>query len=219
MWEGATANAFEGRLIFADPTADILFNFRDDAADTYDILAVPDANISEGQFLLPATLPVDAGAAAEAAHASDLEVFCYREYLPYPLLVTEIILYEFQVASAGSSDYLGAAIYEDADAGAQLTEGASVYAADGAVLVLDVTDVQLMPDWYRFCASQNDVSAQDWLAVAQTAEVTAVYNETVSEIRFGKATNASTGNADMPATTGALASTSEEMPIMAITSN
>lgn len=216
--EGTTANAYEFFLTTADVTADIIYQIRDDAADTYYPIAVPDDTLTTSQFTLPSGIPVGA-ASAEDALAGDLDVVCYREYLPYPITVTEIILYEFQATSAGSSDFLGAAIYEDADAGVQLTEGATVYAADGAALVLDVADVTLEPDFYRFCATQNDVSAQDWGAFAQAASLAAVQGETAGECRFCKATNDSTGDADMPATTGALTASTEAMPVMQLQSN
>jgi hypothetical protein len=135
------------------------------------------------------------------------------------MTITEAVLYEYEVAAAGATDYMGVGIFYDADAGVQITLGASVYAADGAALVIDVADVTVLPGWYRFCACQNDVSAQDWLGVAQTAVVTAVFNETVSEIRYGLATNACTGNAVMPATTGAIASSAESMVILNFQSN
>jgi len=220
IFEGATIGANEHVIQAADATADYIWEFPNHyyGADTYVIHGTRDGELTASQYLLP-TLPVDAGAAAEAALAGDNQVVCYREYIPYPMTVTEAVVYEFQVAAAGADDYLGVAIYEDADAGAQLTEGASVYAADGAALVIDLADVTLYPGFYRICAAQNDVSAQDWLAIAQTATVTAIYNETVSEIRFGIATNPSAGNADMPATTGALATTAEEMPIIHLQSN
>ena len=44
-------------------------------------------------------------------------------------------------------------------------------------------------------------------------------NETVSEISFGLAANAATGNADMPATTGALASSAESLPLIKFQTN
>jgi hypothetical protein len=172
------------------------------------------------QFFLPtqAGLP-ETAVAAEDALAADFQVVCYRAYLPYPVDVAEVVFYEYEVAAAGATDYIGFAIYNDGDAGTQITEGAAVYAANGAALVVDLTDVIVYPGWYRFCACQNDVSAHDWLAIAQTATVTAIYNETVSELRYGLATNACTGNADMPATTGVLASTAEALFMAQVQSN
>jgi hypothetical protein len=175
-------------------------------------------NLSQFFFPTAAGLP-ETSVAAEDALAADFQVVCYRAYLPYPVSPAEVVMYEFQVAAAGATDYIGFAIYDDADDGIQRAEGASVYAADGAPLVIDLGDDVIYPGWYRFCACQNDVSAQDWLAIAQTATVTAVFNETVSEIRYGLATNACTGNADMPDTTGALASTAEDMFVAQLQSN
>ena len=206
----------EGRMAF-DTTVDTLVV--DNGSDWETVTHSPDANLAESQYWLPGTAYPAGGAAAEDALANDLEVVCYRAYLPYAMTVTEAVVYEFQVATAGASDYIGVAIYEDADAGAQLTEGASVFATDGGALVIDVTDVTLNPDWYRFCASQNDVSAQDWLGYPQATGEAAVMNETVSELLFGLATNASTGNADMPATTGALASSAESIPLVKFQTN
>ena len=222
VFEGATADAFEFVIDTEDPTVGVQVQMFPDRmiADTFIILTTHDGEMTASQFFLPSGggLPADA-AAAEDALAADFQVTCYRAYLPQPMTVTNTVLYEFQVAVAGADDFLGFAIYDDDDAGVQLAEGATVYAADGAPLVINHADVTLYPGFYRFCACQNDVSAQDWLGFAQTATVTAVYNQAVSEIRYGIATNACAGNADMPATTGALATTAEPMFVAHLQSN
>ena len=139
--------------------------------------------------------------------------------LPYPLTVTEAVVYEFDVTSGASTDYIGVAIYEDADAGTNLAEGASPFATDGAVLVVDISDATLEPDFYRFCACQTDISAQDWLGYAMDTGEDLVMNETVSELSFGLAANDCTGNCDMPDTTGAIASSTESLPLIKFQSN
>jgi hypothetical protein len=113
------------------------------------------------------------------------------------------------------------AIYADADAGAQVTEGATVYAADGAALVIDLTDATLEQGYfYRLCASQADVSAQDWFGYPQGTAQTAILADTpTSEAQFFKATNDSTGNADMPATTGAMGASTESFPLIRLQTN
>lgn len=193
--------------------------FLDDDDDTYYGIIVPDDTVTSSFYYLPGSAYPISGAAAEDALANDLENVCYRAFLPYPMTITEAVVYEMQVASAGASDYLGVGIFEDADAGTQLTLGATVYAADGAALVINVTDVTLKPDFYRFCACQTDVSAQDWVGYAQDTGEAAVMNETVSELSFGLATNACTGSAVMPATTGAIASSSESLPLIKFQTN
>lgn len=183
-------------------------------------LTSPRANLTESQLFFPTAAGLPSYAEAEDALASDLVVVCYRFFNQAPITITEAVLYEMQVASAGATDYLGVAIYPDADAGARLATGASVYAADGAALVIDLSDVTLETDWYRVCGSQNDVSAQDWMAVAIGTGAQAIIDDTAaSEAQFGLAANASTGNAVMPTTTGALAATTEAMPLLKLQSN
>lgn len=208
--------AIPGRLAYNSTTAQLNV---DNGSAWESVNSSPNANLTESVFWLPGTAYPAGGAAAEDPLANDLENVCYRAYLPYPMTVTEAVVYEFQATSAGASDYIGVGIFEDADAGSQLSLGATVYAADGASLVIDMSDVTLNPDFYRFCACQNDVSAQDWLGYPQATGEAAVMNETVSELSFGLATNACTGNAVMPSTTGALASSAESIPLLKFQTN
>jgi hypothetical protein len=214
IWfEGATANAFEIVITAEDATVGVQNQLIPDraVADSFYFTTTHDGEITASQFFLPtqAGLPADAAAAAEDALAADLDMVCYRAFLPYPMTLTEATIYEYAVG-AGAGTYMGLGVYEDDDAGALLSVGSTVYAADGAALVVDMTDVDLFPGWYRWCGCQQTVANQDWLGIAQTAVVTAVYNETVSELRYGQGADC-TGNAVAPAATGALASTAESM--------
>lgn len=222
VWEGSDADTEEVTISVIDPTADQTYSFRNKAADTYWFMVEQDGGLSASSLNFPAAAYLaPGGAEAEDPLASDLEVVCYRYQQPFTMLVTEAVVYEAQVASAGATDYIGVAIYADADAGAQVTEGASVYAADGAALVIDLTDATLEQGyWYRLCASQNDVSAQDWFGYPQGTAQIAVQGDTpASESNFFGTANDSTGNADMPATTGAMEATSESMPLIRLQTN
>ncbi len=181
---------------------------------------VPEDEITSGYFLLPQQMLGDgAGTDIEVTPGANLRNYCYRAYLPYPLTITEAVVQSEDLAAAAVTDYIGVAIYEDASNGVRLTTGAVAYAADAAPLVIDLEDVTLDPGWYRFCTASSDATNLGWFGCLTDDEQNDVLAETASEVAFGLATNAATGNGVMPATTGALASDALDWPLIKFGTN
>jgi hypothetical protein len=209
IFEGATgADAFETILTVQDPTVgDDTYTLIDRAlaADTYEVLAVPDGTWTTGNLIWGEY--TDASAAF--ANADNVMVV-QRIYIPHTVTVTHIDMLNIDVANASAGDNtIAAAIYYDADAGAQIVEliGATDDGAGNAtgLYTLDIADTTLHPGWYRigFCA--QDASDNDIEGHTANADVLLVYGAgaATGEL-YSEATNACVAG-NPAATTGALA--------------
>lgn len=197
VFEGATADGSETTLAVADPTADITIQFRTDSADTYYALTMPDGDITSGHFQMP-----DNGGADTDLTMTDEALYVYRVYIPNWITVANVYARTTQGADvAGSDDILGVAIYEDADAGAQLTEAVSADITATANVTFNVTDVTLGPGFYRIAVCSGDGSGATFVADTTDDEFIDVAN--LGTVTIGTGANACVSG-NPPATTGAV---------------
>lgn len=165
VYEGATVDAFETVVASQDPTVGVqtyAFVDRALAADTYEILGVPDVTWTTGNL----AYDIDPIAAGAALAAGDNVMIVQRIYIPHTVTVTEVDVVSIPLANGSAADNtIAVGIYYDADAGAQIVEvvGATDDGAGGAsqLETLDIADTTLHPGWYRigFCA--QDVTDHD----------------------------------------------------------
>jgi len=196
VFEGATADASEASIAAADVTADVALQIADDAADTYYILTQPDGDVTGGFFAWP---PI--GGDDAVTTTTDETMLCEVIYLPQWLTVANVYLRGVVGADSASDDTISFAIYENADAGAQLTEATGADLSATANVTLDVTDVTLGPGMYRFCGCAQDVSGAAFHAATLDDETVDIMN--LGAVTFGTAANVCVAG-DPPATTGAL---------------
>jgi len=213
-FEGVTADASETQLQVAEPTADNTYIIPTDAADSYDILAVPDADQALAFLANPiygwtadAIVPVD-------ATIGDLEMYVQRFYLPFPMTVGAVYgINEAGAQTAGSAGDLGAAIYEDLDAGAIVFSCTFADAGGDGAIDCDGTDVKLYPGWYRLGLCGEDVSDEMWGGALEVDALAATTWNTfpLTSLIIGESTNDCTSTAIVPATTGALEDSATEI--------
>ncbi len=214
VFEGATADASEMTLSYVDPTADTTYRFPTDKADTYDILTVPDADAALAFLVNPLIgMVVDAVDIVDA-QIGDLEMYVQRFYLPFPMTVGAVYgINEAGGDTASSNGDLGAAIYEDADAGVIVFSCTFADAGGDGAIDCDGTDALLQPGWYRLGLCGEDVSDEMWGGGLQTS---ALYATTwnvfpLASLVIGESTNDCTSTALVPATTGALEDSATEI--------
>jgi hypothetical protein len=166
IWfEGTTANAFEIVLTAEDSTVGVdsyLFMDHGLAADNYYVTAVPDISRTTGSLYYGEYTD----AVAAAGEADDVMIV-QRIFIPHVVTVTHVDLLNIDIANVSAGDNtISVAIYNDADAGAQIVEtvGATDDGAGNAtgLYTIDIADTVLHPGWYRigFCAqdaSDNDI--------------------------------------------------------------
>lgn len=198
VFEGATADAFETTLTVTDPTADISVRIRDDKADTYEILTMPDADVTGG-FFNPASSP---SGDVSITPSGDNKLLCVRKYLPQWLTVANARVLNDILSDSGADDTVAVAIYEDADAGVKLAGGQSDDASADAVEIIDVTDVNLGPGFYRWCGCAQDVTGSVF-GGGELVDDEALDYMNSGQVYVGEAANDCTAGAT-PATTGVL---------------
>jgi hypothetical protein len=195
----------------ADATADITYELRDDKIDTYYALAMPDADVAAGYFLYPKIVDVDDSLDSAV---SDDEMIVYVIYLPHYLTVANAYLRAAQGADvAGADDLIGFAIYENATAGVQLTEGVSADVTATATVTINVTDVTLGPGFYRVGICSGDITGVSVGAVTLEDEFLDVVNS--GTVIVASATNPCVSG-NPPATTGTLTATDSEVAVFKI---
>jgi hypothetical protein len=212
---GNTKLAFAPDLDFSTPgayiqpdtayTAEVHVAVKDDKADTYFAMTQPDGDLVSGHWTFPYV-----GGTDTVTTSTDNALLCRREYFPMWLTVESIMLRGVVGADSGSDDTLSFAIYEDADAGVQLTEGEGADLTTTANVELDVANVTIGPGMYRFCGCAQDVSGAAFHATALDDEAIDVMNEGV--VTFGTAANACVAG-DPPATTGAISTADDAQPV------
>lgn len=198
VFEGATDDASETTLAVQDPTADITARIRTDKADTYEILTMPDGDVATG-FFNPAANP---SADVSITPSGDNAMLCVRKYLPHWLTVANARVLNDIVTDSGADETLGVAIYEDADAGVQLTEGTSADATTDVAQTVDVANVTLGPGFYRWCGCATDVSGSVF-GGGELVDDEALDYMNLGQVYVGEAANACVAG-NPPATTGAL---------------
>ena len=220
-FEGVTADAFETTLSIVDPTVDITYQFRDPlTADTYDVLAVPDADLTNSYFLNPLMgQTLDASIPADAT-AGDSEMIVHTVYLPFPMTVGAIYgISEAGGDTANDTGYLGAAIYPNTDAGVKLFTCSVADLDATAVVDCDGTDVVLHPGWYRVGFCSQNVSDQMWGGNLITESDVGVFLNQIpaSTTWVAESANDCTGSSAEvpPTTTGALTDNASEIVFFA----
>ena len=198
VYEGATADAFETTVSVADPTADITLQWRDDKADTYHPLTQPDGDLTGG-FFNPAASP---SGDVSITTSGDNKMLCVRKFLPYWLTIANARVLNDILTDSGADDTQAVAIYEDADAGVQLTEGQSDDATTDAVEIINVADVTLGPGMYRWCGCSQDVTGSIF-GGGELVDDEALDYMNSGQVYIGEAANDCVAG-DPPATTGAL---------------
>ena len=191
---GTTAIAWSSVADFSSTTTKVVGLA--DKADTYNFLTQPDGDLTGGHFMSPAN-----GAADAVTTAGDNVMLCEVIHLPMWLTVANAYV-RFVVASdTGSDETLAIAIYENADAGVQLTEGVGADSTTTENVVIDVTDVTLGPGMYRFCGCAQDISGGAFHAETRDDEYIDIMNQ--GAVKFGTAANACVAG-NPPTLTGAL---------------
>ncbi len=181
---------------------------RNDKADTYYPLTNPDGDISGGHWLHPAI-----GAADTVTTTTDNAMLCQVLYLPMWLNATVVDVLGVVGTDSGTDETLAFAIYENADAGVQLTEGVGADLTTTALVAINITDVVLGPGMYRMCACAQDISGAAFHATTLDDESIDVMNAVA--VTFGTSANACvTGNP--PDTTGALTTADDASPVFKI---
>ena len=213
-FEGATADAHETTINIAEPTADNTYIFPADTVDSYDVLAVPDADAALAFLSNPiygwaadAVVPVD-------ATIGDLEMYVQRFYLPFPMTVGAVYaINEAGAQTASSNGDLGVRIYQDADAGAALFTCAVADAGGDGAIDCDGTDVKLYPGWYRIGFCGEDVSDEMFGGALEVSTLMATTWNTfpLASLIIGESANDCTSTALPPATTGALEDSATEV--------
>jgi hypothetical protein len=221
-FEGATADAFETQVTVEEPTVDTTYNLRAPAvADTLDVLAVDAGDQLLSFFVNPLNSILTQTSIPADATATDSEMIVQTFYLPQPMTIGKI----YGISEAGSdtandTGYLGAAIYENADAGTKLFTCSVADLDATAAVACDGTDVVLEAGTYRIGFCSENVSDQMW-GGALPAELDwgillaqlPILTNPISE-----AANDCTGSsAEVPAsTTGALTDNVTEVPFWAL---
>jgi hypothetical protein len=107
IWEGSTADGFEGFLQFEDPDADIVVTFPDHnyGADTYDVVMTPDGHAASGYFSLPPlfTHTEDVSFTSGAANT----MYVYRMFLPHALDLTTAAVLLVDGGAIAAADIVG----------------------------------------------------------------------------------------------------------------
>ena len=207
-FEGVTADASETTLAVTDATADVTYQFRTDLADTYEVLATPDADRTAGFFMFP---PYASGDALMNTTVTDDEMIVVTFYLPFHLQVDNVYARADFVADSGTDEKLGIALYENADAGTQLFEATSAEITVDGDLTFNVTDTALGPGWYRLGLCSGDISGVGFVAsTIFDDEHWDVINLGGTSIMSSAANACTTGNPDT--TTGALTDAETELP-------
>ena len=208
VMEGTTLDASETTLAVEDPTADVTYEFQTDAADTYEVLAMPDGDVTGGHFIWPLSTTADA-----VTTTTDNAMLCERLFFPMNLTVANAYVLGVVGTDSGSDETLAFAIYNDADAGTQVTEGVGSDLTTTALVTIDVTDATIGPGMYRFCWCAQDISGAAFHAETRDDEAIDVMND--DAVVFGTAANPCvTGNP--PATTGALTTADDNVPVTKI---
>jgi len=209
-FEGATADASELTLTVADITADLTISWADDLVGTYRPMTNIAADVTGGVFIMP---PFGIAATDNDLTMADNVMYVYRVYVPQWITVANVYARGTQGGDiAAGDDLLGVAIYEDADAGAQLTEGTSADFTATADLTLNVTDVTLGPGMYRIGVCSGDASGIAFVAGDPIDdEAIDVYN--LGAVTIGTAANACVA-ANPATTTGALTTADILMPVL-----
>jgi len=211
VWEGTTADASETTFTVTDPTADITVETRTDKADTYYPLTNPDADLTAGYWAMPMGGAVDTDNSL-TTNVTDNELIVYRVYIDRWITVDKIIAYGDILTDSASDEIIGVGIYEDADAGVQLTEGVGTDLTTDALVTLDVTNVTLGPGMYRIGVCSGDISGVAAGAATIDDEVDIIVNGGDTDV-ITSAANACVAG-DPPATTGALTASTSEWAII-----
>lgn len=205
-YEG-TADASEAQFRFDDPTADYAYYVPDSLADNYDVLGIPDGDVTGGFFQNPSVGGDDA-----VTTSGDNVLLCSRIYLPNRLTVGAAYARNVVASDTDSDETLGVAIYLDADAGTRLATGMSSDATTTENVEIDFTDVTLNPGMYRLCGCAQDVSGSAFHAATQDDETIDVLNAGAVPI-FGTGANSCSSGAP-PTTTGALTTADDNIPVI-----
>lgn len=205
-YEG-TADASEAQLRFDDPTADYGYYIPDSLADNYDVLGIPDGDVTGGYFLNPAVAGDDA-----VTTSSDNVLLCNRVYIPNRLTVGAAYARNVVASDTASDETLGVAIYLDADAGTRLATGISSDATTTENVEIDFTDVTLNPGMYRLCGCAQDVSGSSFHAATLDDESIDVMNSGAGPV-FGTGAN-SCSSGSPPTTTGAITTADDNIPVI-----
>ena len=209
VFEGATggADAFEITLSPGDATADVTYLLRADLAATYHVLAIPAADVTAGFWQIPGW-----GSSDVDLTMADNTMYVYRLYLPQYVTVANIYARGTQGADiAAADDLLGIAVYEDADAGADLGSATSADFAATADVIFNITDVTLGPGFYRIGVCSGDASGISYVAETLDDEFIDVAN--AGAVTIGTAANACVAG-DPPTTTGALTTADINIPVL-----
>lgn len=209
-FEGATANTEELVMNIADVTADLTITWANDLAGTYRPMTNIAADVTGGVFIMP---PFGIAATDNDMTMADNTLYVYRVYVPQWITVANVYARGTQGAQiAGSDDLLGVAIYEDADAGADLASSTSADFTATADVTFNVTDVTLGPGMYRVAVCSGDADGIAFVAGDPIDdEAIDVYN--LGAVTIGTAANACVAG-DPPTTTGALTTADILMPVV-----
>jgi hypothetical protein len=111
-----------------------------------------------------------------------------------------------------AADIVGIAVYEDADAGTQLTTGTGDGTAAGLEAV-DVTDVTLSPGFYRFAICTSDNTNMNFAGTLLDDEQIDVISGVAGQLAMGSGANACVAGVP-PTTTGALTTQDVAIPFI-----
>lgn len=221
-FEGPTADAFETQIFVEDPTVDTTYNVRaPSVANTMDLVAVNEDSQVQSWLLNPMMGMLTSVSILADATATDSQMIVQTFYLPFPMTVGAIYgIAEEGADKANDTGYLGAAIYENADAGVKLFTCSVADLDATAVVDCDGTDVVLEAGTYRIGFCSENVSDMMWGgALPEELDVGVMLAQMpILSNPIAEAANDCTGSsAEVPAaTTGALTDNVTEVPFWAL---
>ena len=219
VYEG-TLDGLEMTLLAEDATADLLHSIVDHNYGTagyngteldYHVLSTPEIHAASGYFSIPPLFTHSEDVVHDSTTGND-GMYVYRMYLPHPLTVSDASVLLVDGAALAVGDIVGIAIYEDANAGIQLTEGTGDGTAAGLETVA-LADVTLHPGFYRFAICSSDATNMHFAGTLFDDEHIDLVAGIAGDILYGLATNPCV-TGDPPATTGALLTDDEAIPFV-----
>jgi len=221
IFEGATGgNAVEFMLQPQDPTADLLINLVDhnygQAAYNgteldYVVPMTPVIHAASGYFSIPPLFTHTEDVVMDSTTGAN-SLYVFRMYLPYQLTISDASVLLVDGGALAAADIVGVAIYEDADAGVQITTGTGDGTAAGLETVA-LTDVTLYPGFYRFAVCSSDAVNLHLAGTLFDDEHIDIVSGVAGDIAFGVGGNACVAGVP-PATTGAIATDDEAIPFI-----
>ncbi len=179
-------------------------------ADTYIPLAIPDGQMATGYYSIPPLFTHTEDVTMTVGANERLIVM--RQFVANPVTISDAAVILVDGGAIAAGDIVGIAVYEDADAGVQLSTGTGDGTAAGLEEVA-LTDVTLYPGFYRFGICTSDDTNMNFAGTLLDDEHIDIISGIAGDIAFGSGANPCVVGVP-PATTGALTTQNEAIPFI-----